>query len=396
MSTGGLESLRGRNRQAVVAAVQAHPGASRAQVARITGLSTTTVSTLVAELIAGRVLLELGTVRTGGGRPSIRLGIDPSVGAVVGIHLGHADLRVMVTSLDGALLAEQRHELDVDHQPAQSLERVAATTVDLLGGLDVAPDRVLGLGVAVSAPVLGSRSLASPPMLLDWGGVDIIGRLSRAADAPVHLGNDATLGALAEWRLGAGVGTDDLLYVMLSEGVGAGLVLRSRLHRGATGTAGEFGHLPVVADGPVCRCGARGCLETVVGKRALVTALAHTRGPECTVEQLLDLAEQGDRGAMRLLSDAGQVVGTTLAGVCTMIDPTLVVLGGDLASRPAAGEALVRSAQQALSHALPPVANHRVRVVRAALGSRAEALGAALLAASRAKEKLAGFVTVSD
>ena len=146
-------------------------------------------------------------------------------------------------------------------------------------------------------------------MLLDWGEVDIVGRLGRAVGAPVHLGNDATLGALAEWRLGAGAGTDDLLYVMLSEGVGAGIVLGGRLHDGSTGTAGELGHLRVVADGRVCRCGARGCLETVVGKRALVSALAHTRGPECTVDELLDLAEQGDAGALRLLTDAGQVDG---------------------------------------------------------------------------------------
>ncbi len=393
MSSGDLESLRGRNRRAVVAAVQRHPRASRAQVSRATGLSTTTVSTLVAELVDGGVLVELGTIRGGGGRPSVSLGIDPGVGAVVGIHLGHGDLRVVVTSLDGAVRAEQRHVIDVDHQPAQSLDRVAATTASLLSGLDLAPDRVLGLGVAVSAPVLESRSLGSPPMLLDWGEVDVVDRLRRASRAPLHLGNDATLGALAEWRLGAGAGVDDLVYVMLSEGVGSGMVLGGRLHDGASGTAGELGHLQVASDGRVCRCGGRGCLETVVGKRALVSALAHTRGPDCTAEHLLDLAEQGDRGALRLLTDAGEVVGRALAGVCTMVDPALVVLGGDLASRPGAGGALVRAATGALSQALPPVANHDVRVVQASLGSRAEALGAALLAASRADEQLAALVS---
>jgi predicted NBD/HSP70 family sugar kinase len=390
MTSGNLESLRGRNRRAVVAAVQSHPGASRADVARVTGLSTTTVSTLVAELVSGGVLVELGTVR-GGGRPSVSLGVDPGVGAVVGLHLGHADLRVVVTSLDGAVRAERRHVLDVDHQPARSLDRAATTITELLAELHVVADKVLGLGVAVSAPVLGSSSLASPPMLLDWGEVDIVQRLGRAIDTPVHLGNDATLGALAEWRLGAGARTNDLVYVMLSEGVGSGMVLRGRLHGGSTGTAGEIGHLPVVADGRICRCGARGCLETVVGKRALVSALAHSRGPDCTLDELLDLAEQGDRGALRLLTDAGQVVGTTLAGVCTMVDPSLVVIGGDLASRSGSGEALVRAVRRALTDALPTVANHHVRVVRASLGTGAEALGAALLAASHADEQLASL-----
>lgn len=230
--------------------------------------------------------------------------------------------------------------------------------------------------------------LASPPMLLDWGGVDIAGVLGERTGLPVHIGNDATLGALAEWRLGAGTAVDDLVYVMLGEGVGCGLVLGGRLHTGASGTAGELGHLPVVSDGKICRCGSRGCLETVVSKRALVSALAHTMGLEAKVGTLLDLADVGDRGALRLLTDAGDVLGKALAGVCTITDPSLVVIGGDLTARPESSETLLVAARQALGQALPPVANHDVQIVRAELGPRAEALGAALLAASRSGIRL--------
>jgi predicted NBD/HSP70 family sugar kinase len=387
---GIADTLRGRNRRAVVSAVQRRPGSTRADLARATGLSTSTVSTLVAELLAAHVLVEVGTA-SAGGRPAVSLGIDPAVGVVVGIHLGHAALRVLVTSLDGRVLAERRHVIDVDHEPGRSLDRVTSSMLELLAGLDVAVERVLGVGVAVSAPVLAGRALAAPPMLLDWGGIDIAGRLAPVTGAvPVHLGNDATLGALAEWRLGAGAGVDDLVYVMLSEGVGSGLVIGGRLHHGAHGTAGELGHLPVVADGRVCRCGARGCLETVVGQRALVTALAHSRGPYCTAGQLLDLAEEGDVGALRLLTDAGAVVGTTLAGLCAMADPALVVIGGDLTTRARSGDRLVAAAAESLARALPPVAHH-VPVVRASLGARTEALGAGLLAASAADERLAAL-----
>jgi len=348
----------------------------------------------VADLVEAGLLVELGTNPSGGGgRPSVSLGLAPQAGALVGIHLGHADLRVVLTSLDGALLTEQRHFLDVDHEPAASLDRVARSTADLLAAGDVDPDRVLGVGVAVSAPVVDSRRLASPSMLLDWGGVDISGILGERTGLPIHLGNDATLGALAEWRLGAGAAVDDLVYVMLGEGVGCGLVLGGRLHTGASGTAGELGHLRVVSDGKVCRCGARGCLETVVSKRALVSALAHTVGLDATVESLLDLADAGDRGALRLLADAGQMLGTALAGVCTITDPRLVVVGGDLTARPDSSEALLAAARQALDLALPPVANHGVRMVPAELGSRAEALGAALLAASRSGTRLTELVS---
>ena len=162
---------------------------------------------------------------------------------------------------------------------------------------------------------LHPRTPSQRSQLLDWGGVDIAGVLGERTGLPVYIGNDATLGALAEWRLGAGTAVDDLVYVMLGEGVGCGLVLGGRLHTGASGTAGELGHLP--SDGKICRCGSRGCLETVVSKRALVSALAHTMGLEAKVGTLLDLADVGDRGALRLLTDAGDVLGKALAGVCT-------------------------------------------------------------------------------
>jgi predicted NBD/HSP70 family sugar kinase len=389
METARVGSVRSRNGAAVLAAVQARPGSSRADVARATGLSTSAVSLLVADLIARGLLVELGTSPSaGGGRPAVALGLAPQAGCLVGIHLGHADIRIVLTTMDGAVLLERHDDLDVDHEPARTLDEVARGTAELLEEDTVDPGQVRGVGVAVSAPVVAARRLASPPMLLDWGGVDIAGVLGERTGLPVHLGNDATLGALAEWRLGAGAGVDDLVYVMLGEGVGCGLVLGGRLHTGATGMAGELGHLLVDPDGQVCRCGSRGCLETLVSKRALVAALAHARGPEVSVEALLDLAAAGDLGAVRLLSDAGRVLGTALAGVCTIADPAVIVVGGDLTAREESSDALLAATRRGLAEALPPVANHAVEVVRARLGARAEAIGAALLASSRSGPRL--------
>lgn len=394
MASGTLESLRARNRRSVLAAVRAQPHSSRADVARHTGLSTSTVSTLVGELISGGVLVELGETpaRHGnGGRPAVTLGLSPRAGAVLGVHLGHDGTRVVLTAADGTVYDERSARFDVDHQPVGSLEQVAATALDLVRAEQLPDGRVLGVGVAVSAPVLDARQLASPPMLLDWGGVDIAAQLRRELGLPVHLGNDATLGALAEWRLGAGAGSQSLVYVMLSEGVGAGLVLGGHLHEGVTGAAGEFGHVRVARDGQICRCGNRGCLETVVGARALVRALTHSKGPGCTVAQLLELVAEGDVGARRLLADAGRVVGDTLASICTVLDPGLVVLGGDLTDGQAAADVLVAGVRSALDHALPPVSNHAVQIRVAELGGRSEALGAALLAASRAEAQIASL-----
>ena len=392
---GSLRSLRSRNRLTVLQAVQQRPGSTRTQVARRTGLSGTTVASLVAELLAGSVLVELDdrTSSPAGGRPAGRLGLHPAVGSVVGIHLGHAETRVVVAGLDGTVRSERAQRCDVDHEPAATLQQVADTTRELVRRLRIPAARLFGVGVAVSAPVLTTQRLASPPMLHDWGGIDIAARLGELLGQPVRVGNDATLGALAEWQLGAGVGVDDLVYVMLSEGVGAGLVLGGRVHHGATGAAGELGHVTVVPDGQICRCGSRGCLETVVGARALASAVAHTRGPERSLADLLALAGDGDPGVRRLLADAGRTVGNALAGLCTVLDPRVVVVGGAAVDPTGV---LVDAVRTSLDRALPPVTSHAIEVVRGQLGPATEALGAALLAAQAAGEHLAHLATVTS
>jgi predicted NBD/HSP70 family sugar kinase len=167
-------------------------------------------------------------------------------------------------------------------------------------------------------------------------------------------------------------------------------VLGGQLHHGATGAAGELGHVTVASDGQICRCGSRGCLETVVGARALVSAVTHTRGPERSLSDLLALAKEGDPRVRRLLADAGHTVGTALAGLCTVLDPRLVIVGGAAAE---AGDALVDAVRTALDRGLPPVTSHAVKVVRGQLGPVAEALGAALLAAEAAGEHLMRLAT---
>src|SRR3954468_11536874 len=158
MSARGAQPRLTRNESAVLAAVQARPRCSRADIARATGLSTSAVSTLVTSLIGAGLLEERGVQPSGsGGRPSVSLGLAHRAGSLVGIHLGHADLRVVLTSLDGTLLTEQRHFLDVDHEPAASLDKVARSTADLLADGHVDRAGVLGVGVAVSAPVIHSR-----------------------------------------------------------------------------------------------------------------------------------------------------------------------------------------------------------------------------------------------
>jgi predicted NBD/HSP70 family sugar kinase len=380
-SPGSLEGLRLGNRRRVLDVMRQRGTASRTDVVRLTGLSRSTVSTLVGQLVEDAVLVELperASAAPVGGRPATLLRLNPSAGGAVGVHLAHDHVRVAVTDLAGDVLDETLRELDVDHLPHDTLTFVGRAAMELVERAGLRPGGLVGMGVAVSAPVQLSTHALGSPILPDWSEVDVVGTLHGITGLRVEVGNDANLGAIAERRYGAAQGVDDFVYVMLSDGVGAGLVLRGQLYEGATGGAGEIGHVAVVPEGYVCRCGNRGCLETVAGSRALATALAMTHGPDATVEDLVVLAARGEPGAQRVLTDAGCALGRALTGLCTVLDPAMVVLGGKAA---ASSEHLRRAVRDTLQGGVTPMRRGEVPVVAGALGERAEVLGAVALVA---------------
>jgi predicted NBD/HSP70 family sugar kinase len=378
---GSLESLRRLNRSRVLETVRHRGAASRVDIVRSTGLSRTTVSSLVAELLAEDVLTErpdrapqLATPNVG--RPPTLLSLNPRGGGVLGIHFGHDSVRIAVTDLSCTVLDEAAGELPVGYQARDVFDDVAGTARDLVSRAGLAVDRVLGLGIAVSTPV-NAQVLRVPAVLTGWNDVDVVAEWRDRLGLPVFVGNDANLGAVAEWTFGAGRGVDDFVYVMLSDGVGAGLVMDGRLYEGSSGTAGEIGHVVVARDGFVCRCGNRGCLETVAGAGALISAFSHSIGPGATLDAVLSRAAGGDPGAVRLIEDAGRAVGRALSGICTVLDPRMVIVGGKTA---AAGEPLLSGIRAALARSVSPAINRTVRVVGGQLGARAEVLGAIALA----------------
>lgn len=384
-STGSLAGLRSRNRVQVLDVLRQRGTASRADVAQQTGLATTTVCTLVGELLEQGVVVELPprTGRAAGaGRPARLLAFHPTAGGAVGVHLAHNHIRAGLSDLAGNLLATLTVEFDVDHEPQRTLDRTARIVAELIETAAVPASGVVGIGVAVSAPVaVDTRSLDSSRILPHWRGVDLTGELEARTGLRVELGNDANLGAIAEHRVGVGQGVDHLVYVMLSDGVGAGLILNGRLYEGAVGGAGELGHVTVITDGLVCRCGNRGCLETVAGAPALAAALAPTRGPGTTLLDVLALAQGGDDGARRLLADAGRAVGRSLLPICTVLDLALVVIGGECS----ASDSLIDGVREELTRGMTPLRTCPISVRPGSLGEKAEMLGAIALATQRTR-----------
>jgi glucokinase-like ROK family protein len=379
---GSLEALRELNRLRIVAALRRHGTASRSELARLTGLSRTTVATLVGDLRARGLVVEVPDADreaepAGKGRPPILLRLDASAGAALGVDFNHDHIRVAVADLSSTVLAERKADLDVDQAGTLALD-VAVELVDsVLDDAGVTPDQVVGVGMGVPGPIdRRTGMLGTSPIMPGWAGLEIRERLGGMLGLPVEVDNDANLGALGEVTFGAGRGYSELVYVKLSSGIGAGLVLDGQLHRGATGIAGELGHVQVRAEGAVCRCGYRGCLETIASSGALVELLRPAHGAELTVSGLLDLVDRGDIGATRVVSDASRVVGRVLANVCNHLNPEVVVVGGELS---AAGAPLLNGIRETIDRYAQPGNASAVEVRAGVLGDRAVMLGALAL-----------------
>jgi predicted NBD/HSP70 family sugar kinase len=388
-SPGSLRSLRERNRLQVLEVVRGRGSVSRADIARHTGLARSTVSTLVNELLGAGLLVERGAPEDAAGvqgRPPVLLSFDPGAGALLGMHFDHPLLRVAVADLGYAILAEASLAIDVDNDAQDSIDAAVALVDELLATSQVDRERLLGAGVALAGPVdQATGTVDSSAILPGWVGMSVAQVLGVRLGVPVHVDNDANLGALAESVLGAGRGVSEMAYIMLGSGIGAGLIIGGQVYRGSGGTAGEIGHVLVDEHGPLCRCGNRGCLETYAGADALLELLRRQHGDALTVDGLVELARAGDAACQRVITDAARFVGVAAATLCNQLNPEMIVLGGELAQT---GSLLLDPLRESIARYAIPSAAEGVRVLVGELGERAELLGALVLVLGRSDRAL--------
>jgi len=388
-SPGSLRSLRERNRLQVLEVVRGSGSVSRADIARRTGLARSTVSTLVNELLRAGLLVERGAPEDGAttqGRPPVLLSFDPRAGAVLGVHFDHPVIRVAVADLGYTILAEATIPVDVDHDAQDSLDAAASLVEQVLARSGVERERLLGAGAALAGPIdQATGTVGSSAILPGWVGMPLAQELTLRLGLPVHVDNDANVGALAESVLGAGRGAQDMAYIMLGSGIGAGLIIGGQVYRGSGGTAGEIGHVLVDEHGPLCRCGNRGCLETYAGADALLDLLRRQHGDGLTVDGLVQLARDGDAACQRVITDAARFVGVAAATLCNQLNPELLVIGGELAQT---GSLLLDPLRASITRYAIPAAAEDVRVVIGDLGDRAELLGALVLVLGRSGRAL--------
>ncbi|MCB0872002.1 MAG: ROK family transcriptional regulator [Thermoleophilia bacterium] len=329
---GSLGKLRSDNRARIVTALRSEGSLSRPELARLTGLSRSTVSTVVAELIDDGLVRE-GTASAGRGRPAAQLILDPRAGFALAIDLAPGRIAVALAGVDHEIISRRALAAPTDTSTLPELLDVLAELVAaVLDEADAPRDRILGCVMSVPARVdPASDSLGPESALRVIAGAPVARLVRDRLDMDVRLENDANLSALAEVVSGAARGHRDVVFVELSEGIGGGVVLDGRLQRGSRGSSGEVGHISVDAEDAVCRCGNEGCLEAVASVGAVLARVAEHADAPTTIEDLITRALAGDPICARTLRDAGSRVGQTLGAVCNVVAPTMIVIGGRLA-----------------------------------------------------------------
>jgi predicted NBD/HSP70 family sugar kinase len=354
---------------------------TRPELMRLTGMSRSTVNNAVARLLAEGRIEESSTVArgrgAGSGRPATQLVPSSEGSPVAAIDFGHNHIRVAIADPVGNVIDETHALVEVDSSAMDSMDAAAGMLEALCSRHDVT--RLASVAAGIPGPVdTVSGRVRSRAILAGWVDLDPQGELSRRLRSPVTVENDALLGAMGELRSGAGRGYANFLYVKASHGIGAGIVVDGRPFRGAHGLAGEIGHSKLPGRSELCRCGDRGCLESVVSLAEVHRQAQHAH-PHLRVDA--DLFAEPDHVTTRIVEEAGRTLGSAIASYCDLLDPSAIVIGGLL---PTFGSAFVDGVEDGLRHAIQPATAESIVVLPAQLGDRSEILGAVDLALSRA------------
>lgn len=357
-----------------------HGELTRGQLVEFSGLSRSAMNLRIDALAAaGIVDTVAGDVQTRG-RPADRLRFRGERGHVLLADMGATKALLGLCDLNGGVRAERVISVDITHTPEQVLAEIASVFTELVGETGVAADTVLGIGMSIPAPVQADAGYSvSPPIMPLWNRFDVPAWFAERYDAPALLEKDANVMAYGEARF-AYPDVENLLLVKVGSGIGSGLVWRGELYRGADGAAGDLGHSVVGAmdgEGPLCKCGRRGCLEAYAGGWAILRDLRAIDGPRYADEDLGDLIREGDPRTIEKVRDAGRLIGSAIATTINLINPRVVVVDGGLVD--AGGDHLLAGIREMVYRRSLPLATANLVLERGSLYPRSGLLGLSAL-----------------
>jgi len=367
--TGDQALVRQMNRSILLQRLWVESPISRADLAAGTGLNKTTVSNLVDELLEGGFLREAGRNASVGGRPGTLLEMDPDAGWIIGCEIGVGHLSVVLANMRARVTWRRQATFSKEDSPPSVIDRLAGHMRQAKQHAQRTGRRLFGAGLAVPGLVdVSSGTLVFEPNM-GWRNVPLRTDLADRLRLPMFVDNDGNAAALAERYFGVAQGVEDFAYVVANIGLGAGLVMGGHIYYGVSGYAGEAGHTTIDPNGPPCRCGNRGCWETLASQRALIERVGELRraGSSSTLDQvggdgttsltleaILQAAQGGDAVALEALRQTGTYLGIGIANLLNLLNPDLVAFGGSLSLAhefllPAAREVVQQRAMAELS-----------------------------------------------
>jgi glucokinase-like ROK family protein len=379
-------NIRDHNLSQVLKLIHERGSISRAAIVKSTYLSATSVSSIVSELLTSGFIKEVGEGKSSGGRRPILLRFNPEVKLAIGVDLGASHISTVITNLLGQVKEIRSEKFGVTDDPSGAINLIISQIKDLIKSVAIDLTYFLGIGLTVPAPLEGKYlDQLSPVILPKWKNITLIDELQRYFDLPVYIDNDANGGVIAEKWWGAGRGVSNLVYIKLGVGVGSGLIIANKVFRGTGGTAGEIGHTIIDPHGPPCRCGNLGCMESYVGVPAIIETArnkldeypdSYLHHNEINIETIIAAAQEQDTLASNVVKEAGHYLGISISNLLNLVNPEIIVLGGDLIR---AGTAFLDTVKTtAFERAISKAANE-TSIITSELGEDVIPIGAATL-----------------
>ena len=328
MPRANKELIRGINRSLLLNAIKSEGEVSRVALAHMTGLSAATVTAITGQLISEGLVFEKTTGDSTGGRPPILLALNPRGGFVIGIKLMEGQAVGAITDLNAAILARDAIVLE-NNQVDTAVEMITILVNRLIKESGIRKKQLMGVGIGLAGVIDFANGIVKQNPFLGWHNIKLRDLLGSRLKVPIYIDNDVNTLTLSEKWLEPGRTENHFIVVTIGRGVGMGIVINGQIYRGKGGGAGEFGHVMVDPDGPLCDCGRRGCLESFISDRALVDEARRLVASD--VRDLDDLIERAETqaNAAKVLARAGSLLGGQIANLVNLYDPNLIIISGD-------------------------------------------------------------------
>jgi predicted NBD/HSP70 family sugar kinase len=351
---------------------------TRAELAMTTGLARSTVALRVEELMSLGLISPVGDAQSTGGRPSSQFALNPSAKFVLAADLGATHATIAVTNLSGAIVGEFSGPIDIADGPRAVLTWMIETGRTLLSEHDLSTADVIAIGIGLPGPVEHSTGRPiNPPIMPGWDQFDVPEFVKQHLEVPVLVDNDVNIMALGEQAF-AWPQTDNLIFVKVATGIGAGVISGGRLLRGAQGIAGDIGHVQIARGaGIACHCGNRGCLEALASGPAISHSLVELGLDVDGTSSVIELVRRGNIDAIQAIRQAGRDIGEVLTTCVSLMNPSVIAVGGSMA---AVGEHLIAGVREIIYTRSMPLATSHLTIVQSAAGKNAAVIGASILA----------------